>query len=150
MRGCALRKVVRNLAHKVLRRLPWPRRFLAKAIRGPEPGAHVLEPLHLTPYLGATTGRLSTFSSVFLCLFLSFCLYSLEVTVTSLHPPRLCRVAVFSIKPTFLSLKAQSANHHQRGISAAAVSHKHHHQLSAAVVSQRMCGGRIPFLSLES
>ena len=38
----------------------------------------------------------------FLCLSLSFCL-SLEVTVTSLHPPRLCRIAVFSIKPTFLS-----------------------------------------------
>ena len=29
--------------------------------------------------------------------------FSLEVTVTSLHPPRLCRIAVFSIKPTFLS-----------------------------------------------
>ena len=28
---------------------------------------------------------------------------SFEVTVTSLHPPRLCRIAVFSIKPTFLS-----------------------------------------------
>ena len=40
---------------------------------------------------------------VFLCLSLSSCLYSLEVTVTSLHPPRLCRIAVFSIKPTFLS-----------------------------------------------
>ena len=26
-----------------------------------------------------------------------------EVTVTSLHPPRLCRTAVFSVKPTFLS-----------------------------------------------
>ena len=26
-----------------------------------------------------------------------------EVTVTSLHPPRLCRLAVFSIKPTILS-----------------------------------------------
>ena len=35
---------------------------------------------------------------------LSFCLCSLEVTVNSLHPPRLCRIAVFSIKPTF-SLK---------------------------------------------
>ena len=33
-------------------------------------------------------------------VFLSVCL---EVTVTSLHPPRLCRIAVFSIKPTFLS-----------------------------------------------
>ena len=32
-----------------------------------------------------------------------FCLCSLEVSVTSLHPPRLCRIAVISIKPTFLS-----------------------------------------------
>ena len=31
-------------AWPVLRRLPWPRRFLAKAVRGPEPGAQVLEP----------------------------------------------------------------------------------------------------------
>ena len=30
---------------------------------------------------------------------------SLEVTVTSLHPPRLCRIAVISITPTFLSLR---------------------------------------------
>ena len=39
-------------AWPVLRRLPWPRRFLAKAIRGSEPGAQVLEPLHLTRILG--------------------------------------------------------------------------------------------------
>ena len=39
-------------AWPMLRRLPWPRRFLAKAIRGPEPGAQVLEPLHLTRILG--------------------------------------------------------------------------------------------------
>ena len=32
-----------------------------------------------------------------------FCLCSLEVTVTSLHPPRLCRIAVFSVNATFLS-----------------------------------------------
>ena len=83
-----------RLIWPVLRRLPWPRRFLAKAIRGPEPGAQVLEPLHLTPALGAPTGRPSTL------VFLSVCL---EVTVTSLPPPRLCRIAVFSIKPTFLS-----------------------------------------------
>ena len=31
----------------------------------------------------------------------SFCACSPEVTVTSLHPPRLCRLAVFSIKSTF-------------------------------------------------
>ena len=81
-------------AWPVLRRLPWPRTSLAKAISGPEPGAQVLEPLHLTPalraptgrpstfcsvfltdsYLRATTGRISTFSSVFLCLSVSFCL----------------------------------------------------------------------------
>ena len=48
-------------------RLPWPRRFLAKAIRGPEPGAQVLEPLPLTRILGP-------FSPVFLCLSLPFCL----------------------------------------------------------------------------
>ena len=40
-------------AWPALRRLPWPRRFLAKAIRGPEPGAQVLEPLHLTRILGS-------------------------------------------------------------------------------------------------
>ena len=34
-------------AWPVLRRLPWSRRSLAKAISGPEPGAQVLEPLHL-------------------------------------------------------------------------------------------------------
>ena len=54
-------------AWPVLRRLPWPRRFLAKAIRGPEPGAQVLEPLPLTRILGP-------FSPVFLCLSLPFCL----------------------------------------------------------------------------
>ena len=32
----------------------------------------------------------------------SFCVCNPEVTVTSLHPPRLCRLAVFSIKPTLL------------------------------------------------
>ena len=74
--------------------------FLEKAIRGPEPGAQVFEPLHPPPDLRAPTGRQSTFSFVFLCLSLSFCLCSLEVTVTSLHPPRVCRLAVFSIKPT--------------------------------------------------
>ena len=36
---------------------------------------------------------------ILFCLSLSFCLCSLEVTVTSLHPPRPCRIAVFSIKP---------------------------------------------------
>ena len=58
-------------AWHVLRPLPCPRRFLEKAIRGPEPGAQVFEPLHLTPDLRAPTGRQKTFS----CLCLSFCLY---------------------------------------------------------------------------
>ena len=55
-------------AWHVLRLLPCPRRFLEKAIRGPEPGAQVFEPLHLTPDLRAPFGRQSTFSFVFLCL----------------------------------------------------------------------------------
>ena len=40
-----------------------------------------------------------------LLLFLSFylCLFSIAVTVTALHPTRLCRIAVFLVKPTFLS-----------------------------------------------
>ena len=37
-------------------------------VGGPEPGAPVLEPLHLTPDLRAPTGRQSTFSFVFLGL----------------------------------------------------------------------------------
>ena len=40
-------------AWHVLRPLPCPRRFLEKAIRGPEPGAQVFEPLHLTSDLRA-------------------------------------------------------------------------------------------------
>ena len=47
-------------AWRVLRPLPGPLRFSAKATRGPAPDAHLFEPLHLTP-----------------C--------SPEVTVTSLH-----------------------------------------------------------------
>ena len=34
-----------------------------------------------------------------------------EVTVTSHHPPRLCRIAVFSIKPAFLSCVILSKTH---------------------------------------
>ena len=74
---------------------------------GPEPGAQVLEPPHLTPALRAPPGRPSTVSSVLLSLsfsvFLSVCL---EVTVTSLHLLRLCRLAVFSLKPPLLSLSS--------------------------------------------
>ena len=38
-------------AWRVLRPLPCALRFSAKATRGPAPGAHVFEPLHLTPDL---------------------------------------------------------------------------------------------------
>ena len=38
------------------------------------------------------------YSSLLLSVFV-FLYVSPEVTVTSLHPPRLCRLAVFSIKP---------------------------------------------------
>ena len=50
----------------------------------------------------------------------------LEVTVTSLHPPHLCRIAVFSIKPTFSLLKPCGSLHlwtHSWGSSSPAVSH---------------------------
>ena len=61
-------------AWPVLRRLPWPRRVLAKAIRGPELGAQELEPLHLTRVLGPPPDVYLPSSSVFLCLSFSFCL----------------------------------------------------------------------------
>ena len=54
----------------------------------------------LTSTLSVPTGRQSTCLHSLLSFFV-FLSVSLEVTVTSLHPPRLCRVAVFSIKPTF-------------------------------------------------
>ena len=58
----------------VLRRLPWPRRFLAKAIRGPEPGAQVLEPLHLTRILGPPPDvYLHSLLSFFVFICLSVC-----------------------------------------------------------------------------
>ena len=61
-------------AWPVLRRLPWPRRFLAKAIRGPEPGAPVLEPLHLTRVLGPPPDvYLNSLLSFFVFLYLSVC-----------------------------------------------------------------------------
>ena len=41
----------------------------------------------------------------------SFYVCCSEVTVTSLHPPRLCRLAVFSIKPTLLSLYKVAGEH---------------------------------------
>ena len=43
-----------------------------------------------------------------ICIYLYLVFYffynCLEVTVTSFHPPRLCRIAVFSLKLTFLSV----------------------------------------------
>ena len=61
-------------AWPALRRLPWPRRFLAKAIRGPEPGAQVLEPLHLTRILGSPPDvSLPSLLSFFVLLYLSVC-----------------------------------------------------------------------------
>ena len=54
----------------------------------------------LTSTLSVPTGRQSTCLHSLLSFFV-FLSVSLEVTVTSLHPTRLCRVAVFSIKPTF-------------------------------------------------
>ena len=61
-------------AWPVLRRLPWPRRFLAKAIRGPAPGAQVLEPLPLTRILGSPPDvSLRFLLSFFVFLYLSVC-----------------------------------------------------------------------------
>ena len=94
-----------SLAWRVLRPLPCPLRFSAKATRGPAPGALVFEPLHLTPDSGSLSPHRMSLS-ILSCLSLSFCVCP-EVTVTSLHPPRLCRLAVFStINPTLLSQEA--------------------------------------------
>ena len=61
-------------AWPVLRRLPWPRRFLATTIRGPEPGAHVLEPLPLTRIFGPPPDvSLRSLLSFFVFLYLSVC-----------------------------------------------------------------------------
>ena len=38
------------------------------------------------------------------CPSMSFCLCSIAVTVTALPPTRLCRIAVFFVKPTLLSM----------------------------------------------
>ena len=50
-----------------------------------------------------------TLFSVLCRLSSSFSVYGSEVTVTSLRPPRLCRLAVFSIKPTLLSVVQHSS-----------------------------------------
>ena len=74
-------------AWPVLRRLPWPRRFLAKTIRGPEPGAHVLEPLPLTRILGSPTDvSLRSLLSFFVFLYLSVCEASKLRSLPFTHP----------------------------------------------------------------
>ena len=50
--------------------------------------------------------------TIFSSVFLYYCVCSLEVTVTSLQPTRLCRIAVFSVKPTFLSLEDHLEGEH--------------------------------------
>ena len=70
--------------------------------------------LSLSTRLGSSSPHRTSIYILF-CLSLSFCLCSLEVTVTSLYPPRLCRIAVFSIKPTFPPRKyITSPSHHIR------------------------------------
>ena len=102
-------------AWRVLRPQPCPLRFSAKATRGPAPGALVFEPLHLTPDSGSLSPpRISL--SFLSCLFLSFCVCRPEVTVTSLHPPRLCRLAVFSIKPAKPTLLSQEVSLTRRAL----------------------------------
>ena len=63
--------------------------------------------------------------SILCCLSLSFCAYRPEVTVTSLHPPRLCRIAVlfllFQYKRTSLSLELTVTSFHPPTLSRFAV-----------------------------
>ena len=74
-------------AWPALRRLPWPRRFLAKTIRGPAPGAHVLEPLPLTRILGSPTDvSLRSLLSFFVFLYLSVCEASKLRSLPFTHP----------------------------------------------------------------
>ena len=76
----------RELCHAAFSR--WLQRYLdSPAVEAPSP---------------APISSMTIFSSVSLYS----CVWSFEVTVTSLHPPHLCRAAVFSVKPTFLSNKA--------------------------------------------
>ena len=62
---------------------------------------------HLSHGLDRFSGGSNAVQGVLLSLLSFFVLRRVgpEVTVTSLHPPRLCRLAVFSIKPTLLSHK---------------------------------------------
>ena len=50
LRSC---RIASHLHRALSPNAPWPCRFLEKAIRGPEPGAQVFEPLHLTSDLRA-------------------------------------------------------------------------------------------------
>ena len=62
-------------------------RFLAKAIRGPEPGAQVLEPLHLTRILGPPPDvYLHSLLSFFVFLYLSVCEASKLRSLPFTHP----------------------------------------------------------------
>ena len=75
------------LLRQKLRRLPWRRRFLAKAIRGPEPGAHVLEPLPLTRIFGSPPDvSLPSLLSFFVFLYLSVCEASKLRSLPFTHP----------------------------------------------------------------
>ena len=60
--------------------------------------ASAIPPLSMRPSPGPISSM-----TIFCSVSLSYCVCCFEVTVTSLHPPRLCRIAVFSVKPTFLS-----------------------------------------------
>ena len=69
-------------------------------IFAPPPGCHTQ---HSILYSLSLSCIVYTLFSVLCRLSSSFSVYGSEVTVTSLRPPRLCRLAVFSIKPTLLS-----------------------------------------------
>ena len=61
--------------------------FLAKAIRGPAPGAQVLEPLHLTRILGPPPDvHLRSLLSFFVFLYLSVCEASKLRSLPFTHP----------------------------------------------------------------
>ena len=66
--------------------------------------SHMSTNLSLPPDLRAPTGRPSAFS------FLVFLSVSLEVSVTSRHPPRLCRAHRGNFDKTLLPLSSPSAS----------------------------------------
>ena len=51
--------------------------------------------------------------SILCCLSLSFRACRPEVTVTSLHPPRLCRIAVLLVKPIVSLSRVSLSNQHR-------------------------------------